>query len=304
MSELDIKYSKDKLSPEELVSYRSRINGLSPEEISEMLQDAWMDNAYPVLEDTGRMADIKRAIDRKARPGRRIFSYAAAAAILVTVSVSTTLWFDFLRLSHDNVIVATETGEKSTLTLPDGTVVKLASSSRLSYNATRFGRKDRHVDFEGEGYFIVAKNPSRPFVVEGNEARVEVTGTKFLFIDGKSKHDVRLVLDEGSVNFSSRLDGKCLSMKAGETAVMDSMSGHVSIADEKPRLHFKNAELSTVLSALSAYYSVDIRIGDINAPSRFSGSLPESSLSESLDIIAKVYSAEFVIKDGSIVLNK
>ncbi|MFT6359951.1 MAG: transmembrane sensor [Cyclobacteriaceae bacterium] len=70
------------------------------------------------------------------------------------------------------------TGQKSTTTLSDGTVVKLNSDSKLKF-PKNFSDDIREVYFEGEAFFDVAKDASRPFIIKTNDLQVKVLGTSF-----------------------------------------------------------------------------------------------------------------------------
>ncbi|MGF6929068.1 transmembrane sensor [Chitinophaga sp. W2I13] len=79
--------------------------------------------------------------------------------------------------TFDNKI-NTERGAKTTVHLPDGSVVILNSGSRLSYDKD-FGIKNRQISLEGEAYFDVKKNPSMPMIVATSTVKVKVLGTTF-----------------------------------------------------------------------------------------------------------------------------
>ncbi|AHF90319.1 anti-FecI sigma factor FecR [Opitutaceae bacterium TAV5] len=84
--------------------------------------------------------------------------------------------------------------ERSLLTLPDGTKVTLNSGSSLDYPPL-FGPYARIVRLTGEGYFDVAHDAAKPFIVETSALRITVLGTQFnvrAFADG-SKPEVSLV---------------------------------------------------------------------------------------------------------------
>lgn len=76
----------------------------------------------------------------------------------------------------------TPAGGQYQVLLPDGTKVTLNASSRLRY-PQRFPEGNRLVEFEGEGYFEVMPDASRPFVVKtttsGIAQEVRVLGTAF-----------------------------------------------------------------------------------------------------------------------------
>ncbi len=69
-------------------------------------------------------------------------------------------------------------GSKSTIELPDGSVVTLNSGSTLKYPGS-FATENRTVTLDGEAFFDVKKNPSSPFLVKTKDITVRVLGTKF-----------------------------------------------------------------------------------------------------------------------------
>jgi ferric-dicitrate binding protein FerR (iron transport regulator) len=69
-------------------------------------------------------------------------------------------------------------GSKSKIILPDGTVVHLNSSSRLTYSNT-FNNNLREVYLEGEAFFDVTKDAKHPFIVHTSGIDIKVLGTLF-----------------------------------------------------------------------------------------------------------------------------
>lgn len=68
--------------------------------------------------------------------------------------------------------------QRAELTLDDGTRVCLNSNTTLTF-PDHFDRKERRVTLDGEGYFQVAKNEKKPFIVQAKEYEVRVLGTEF-----------------------------------------------------------------------------------------------------------------------------
>ncbi len=69
-------------------------------------------------------------------------------------------------------------GSKSTIELPDGSVVTLNSGSTLKYPGS-FATNHRMVILDGEAFFDVKKNPASPFLVKTKDITVRVLGTTF-----------------------------------------------------------------------------------------------------------------------------
>lgn len=78
---------------------------------------------------------------------------------------------------HTEVLQAPP-GVKSTITLEDGSVVSLNSGSKISY-IKGFTDSLRFLTLEGEAYFDVASDASRPFVVQTGPISTQALGTEF-----------------------------------------------------------------------------------------------------------------------------
>ncbi len=75
--------------------------------------------------------------------------------------------------------VTTKPGSRITqIQLPDGSVVRLNSSSSLTYDKN-FGKNIREVSLIGEAFFDVTKDSSHPFIIHTNVIDIRVLGTAF-----------------------------------------------------------------------------------------------------------------------------
>ncbi len=93
----------------------------------------------------------------------------AAAAVAVGIWIT--------RPANALQTVATSVAERRTLKLSDGTQVELNARTNLLVD---LGRTERHVRMgDGEAFFTVAKDKSRPFIIETPAGSVRVTGTVF-----------------------------------------------------------------------------------------------------------------------------
>ena len=92
----------------------------------------------------------------------------------------------------------TPAGQRAQLILQDGTEVWLNAKSKLIYPA-RFTGEKRQVEVEGEAFFKVAKDPSRPFIVSTHDVDMKVLGTQFNVYSYPETGYVQTSLLEGSV---------------------------------------------------------------------------------------------------------
>lgn len=164
----------------------------------------------------------------------------------------------------------TERGVKGRVILPDGSAVWMNSDSKINF-PEHFAQGVRRVNFEGEGYFEVAKNPDRPMVItttRGTEVRV--LGTR-LYISSYSNEDAESVtLISGEVNvkhggdaeFSLRpMQTVCFRRQVQVPAVAssDTVSG---LAWKRGELLFKEEPMAEVFKKLERWHGVDIVVRD------------------------------------------
>ena len=126
-----------------------------------------------------RRAKDRAAPSGSATLGRRLQGWArgAAVAVLLVALFGAGLWWG------GAASVQTAPGERTVVTLPDGSTAELNGASTLTYprgfNALPWvGASARKVQLDGEAFFSVTDR-DRPFRVETANARVEVLGTAF-----------------------------------------------------------------------------------------------------------------------------
>ena len=132
-------------------------------------------------------------------------------------------------------------GSRSIATLPDGTKVWLNASSKISYSLD-YNVVERIILLEGEAYFDVAKNHSKPFVVKANNLNIKAYGTLFNVKAYPEENQVITTLIEGKVTiegidesnkkFSLKMDPKqCIIYKTDKKAVGDIKPENIAAAD-------------------------------------------------------------------------
>lgn len=144
--------------------------------------EAWLDAdpahavAFARVESAWERAERLKALPPSAlapepafQPTRRMA--AALAAGMVGVGAAGAWWL------ARRPIETTARGERRTVALPDGSRIELNTDSRIAV-AYSDSRRDI-VLTRGEALFDVAKDPSRPFIVQAGEAQVRAVGTAF-----------------------------------------------------------------------------------------------------------------------------
>ncbi len=188
-------------------------------------------------------------------------------------------------------VYRTAVGQRSTISLPDGSSAELNTDSLMQVNYS----KDRRelVLLKGEAFFDVRKDPSRPFIVMANDKLVKAVGTAFsVRMEGDA---VRVTLVEGVVDVAQRrqdgllggtsevplqtlVAGEQLLLDKGSSTSKDAIDTTVATSWRHGRLVFDNAPLSQVALEVNRYSARKVVLGDESlADLRISGSFRAGS---------------------------
>jgi hypothetical protein len=175
-------------------------------------------------------------------------------------------------------------GKRSYLLLSDGTKVWINSGSRLVY-APQFTGDTREVFLEGEAYFEVAKDASKPFYVRTDAFTINVLGTKFNVKAYKDDKEYTTVLVEGKVSMKvqDQFFSKDVILAPNQKLTLMKGQDDFQRSDVDDTgfytnwiygyLEFKNANLSDVLKSIKRYYNIDIELNTRDQSSIVSGKL-------------------------------
>ena len=183
----------------------------------------------------------------------RILSVAASLLIVFFLGVIGSKFFRKTQTQLINQIceINTPLGSKTSIVLPDGTKVWLNAGSKLTYNQA-YNIKDRRVTLEGEAFFKVTTNHSKPFLVHTSHLDVRAVGTEF---NVKAYPDEKLAtatLVEGIIKIEvprQNQNNLSYTLKPREniTLVNDNISIDEALPELKPKLEvLKSKSLKNV----------------------------------------------------------
>lgn len=195
-----------------------------------------------------------------------------AAAILVLVVSSGLLTYRYVQPRKPVSLSAnvmntlyTPAGQRAQLILQDGTEVWLNAKSRLTYPA-HFTGDSRKVAIEGEAFFKVAKDPSRPFIVSTHDVDMKVLGTQFNVCSYPENEYVQTSLLEGSVCvFFPDKENEGIILNPDQQVTVS--NGKMKVEPIRLKEHFlwrdgiyafENEPLTDILKKLELYYDVKI----------------------------------------------
>ncbi|HZW15754.1 MAG TPA: FecR family protein [Brevundimonas sp.] len=167
----------------------------------------------------------------------------------------------------------TEVGERSSITLADGSVVQLNTDSLLQVDYAE-GRRGLKL-LRGQALFEVAHDKSRPFVVEAGGQQITALGTAFDVRVGSG--ETRVTLIEGRIEVK-RVNGTALFPVAPEARKLTAGEQLVAL-EERPflvreadvekavswregRVVFSNEPLVQVVEEINRYSTRKVVLGD------------------------------------------
>ncbi|MDF2477211.1 MAG: hypothetical protein K0S24_2694 [Sphingobacterium sp.] len=200
-------------------------------------------------------------------------------------------------------------GSALALKLTDGTKVHLNSGASLTY-PVHFGTGNRTVFLDGEAYFDVAHDPTKPFIVETKQTRIKVLGTQFNVSSNLTKTKTLTTLIRGKVEVSLGSNYKVLT--PGMQAQSDPKQQQIvlSKADLKEILawrdgffRFTEDDIKTVLEKVKEWYDIkEIKIQS-SSTDTFTGMVKRTKkLSGLFGQLEKISNYKFKIQDGRVLV--
>ena len=254
---------------------------------------------------------LKPAIPAVRYPLWKNFTRIAASLLIPLSCMGLGYYFSEMKSAPGGnpVTVQVEVGQKANVYLPDGTHVWLNSAGSLSYDNTN--KKERLVYLQGEAYFEVSKDKTRPFIVRVNDISVEALGTKFDLKAYPDDNYVTAILMEGSIRVSSPLQSAILAPNEKLTVTKSDGQFTKSILWDAGKnvswinnqLSFEQERLEDIAKILERMYSVHIRfVSEKLKDIRFSGTIKNNNLENVLELIAFVSPIRYARENDSTII--
>lgn len=275
-------------------------------------------------------ADIQNHIEHP--PSRISFissikAFGAAAAIVLAAGIAW-FWFHNPELTGNETVsdIPNTVSEPEyyhaqpltrTITLHDGSVVKLEGGSQLYY-ASNPDNQQREVQLTGKAYFQVRKNPGRPFIVRAGGLKTTVLGTSFTIsaeenarnvtvevLTGKVSVDTDKPADENQAPIILTPNQKIIYSK-------ETQAFHKSLVEEpnplpgKPTTStifiFEDAPVGKIFEAIESQYGIEIIYDSrLTEDCYLNINLNNENMYQKLNVISKALGIKYEETEGRIV---
>lgn len=189
--------------------------------------------------------------------------YAAIALLLFSVCGG----YFFFKREVKMITVSTANKQQKECILPDGTTILLNAGSQLMY-PSRFDNHTRKVRLEGEAFFTVTRDTTRPFIVQTSTLSVKVLGTQFNISAYPANEKATATLNSGSVQvflptgekesgYILKPDQQFIYNKTDRSVRILPVVEEAAEAKEG-RLIFQNAAFQDILRTLERRFNIEI----------------------------------------------
>jgi transmembrane sensor len=250
---------------------------------NEKLVNSLMDNLWENLPDQPVsllnreeiFSRIKQQVDAslEATPSARKFpklKVAAAIGLLAMFAIGFFLYTPIIKDSAQEVFaVNNHKADPQFLRLPDGSTVLLNEGSKLEYPTT-FDGNTREVYLQGEGFFDIQHDPSKPFLVKTADVTTTVLGTAFNIRAFPSDRHITVTVTRGKVKVSK--DKKVLGVITHDqqlTVERQTAVIHQANVNSKETtgwmerdIHFNDVTMEDAVAELSNRFGVQIQLNN------------------------------------------
>lgn len=206
----------------------------------------------------------------------------------------------------------TPRGGEYQMHLPDGTQVWLNAGSSITYPLC-FATDIREVSIEGEAFFEVKKDQTRPFVVRADQTSITVLGTQFNVSVYPEDTHVETTLIEGSVRLQKGETVRLL--KPGQQAsISKEKDQHIAVrsvdteeitAWKNGYFYFQDEDIKSAMDKIGRWYDVDIAYKDKLSQRGLDGTI---SRMENLDQLLKALeltgTAKFTLEGRRVIVSE
>jgi len=292
------------------------------------------------LDETFNKHKLKHKVDLDFSSSTRInykrpaFVMTVLACILVLVSI----YFikkEIPQSNKERIEIIAGKGIRKEFKLPDGTLVRLNSDSKISYDIDMQNMNQRDVRLTGEAFFKVAHDKERFFVVKTSKIAIKVLGTEFnvkeypggresettllkgsieLTVNGRSdqkfvlKPSEKFALVEKNRNLVDR--NRNLADKNSSSVLMIENISPVKLGDQEyiketswieNKLVFQNESFEDLIPKLERWYNVKIILNDPTIKSyRFTGIFIKENIIQALEAMQLIKSFHYKLNENEV----
>ena len=220
----------------------------------------------------------------------------------------------YMPFKNEMMEISTAYGEQKRVVLPDSSEIWLNAGSTVTFPEV-FANDKRLATLDGEAYFTVKKDTTKPFVVETSQLSVKVLGTKFNVKAYSNEAKVTTTLTSGKVEVNAPSRHPHI-LQPNEQLTYDKETSDIRITEVNTsetnswmtgKLIFINATAQEIFSTLERRYDIAIESHSMHIPAskRYTVKfLKGESKDEMLNLLADIIGFTYQQNGNKIVLTQ
>ena len=244
------------------------------------------------------------------------YKVAAVLALIIVSSLGFYLFFYTPQAPVTLLVHQTGSRQKATVTLSDGSKVRLNAQSKLEYPEI-FDGSNRAVRLEGEAFFEVVPNANAPFIVRSGDVTTTVLGTSFNIRAYPEDADVEVAVATGKVAVAAQTGedespGQKLFLVPNEVANYHVEGGNLRkeardigdlIAWKDGVLILNDKNYTEIAKILEQWYGTKITIaaGQLKGCS-YRGTFQNPNLRKVLEALKFAHGISYEFTDGGVII--
>jgi len=236
-----------------------------------------------------------------------VFYWLKIAAILIVIAGTALLAYNIFNSKDAQTLLVRSLDKVVADTLNDGSIITLNRNSTLSY-PEKFKGNTRNINLQGEAFFKVTPDKTKPFIVHVNDVTVKVVGTSFNIksINGNTE----IIVESGIVQVTRK--NKKIDLHRGEKIFTRKEDSILTKENETENLYnyyrtrefeCDNTPLWKLVDVLNQAYNADIIIENKelrNLP--LTTTFNNESLNNILEIIRQTFNISVIRSGDKIIL--
>lgn len=235
--------------------------------------------------------------DQMEVPVRHINRIWWVAASIIVLLVPLYLWYlqnEQTEISPYELAKTSKPGERKSFQLPDGSTVKLNAGSTIDIDAG-FNTHNREVTLQGEAFFDVTHDSSKPFIIHTHSMDIRVLGTVFNVKAYPEDKITETSLLEGAVEITMKNDkGEKIILKPNQKIILP-----VIAPVEKQETQTAAVEQAPFVITSLSYNKTDSSLTEISwTENRLV--LNDNSFEEVAAIMERWYDVDIAFRDDAV----
>lgn len=257
---------------------------------------------------------------QRRRLNTSFFIYGSAAVAAVALLLITILPSQLHRQGNNPIFTANARMQEyqsvsniQTISLPDGSIVKLNKGTTLKIEEKAFNKNDREVWLEGEAFFEVAKNATKPFIIHSKQITTTVLGTSFNVCAYSNLPFMKINVREGKVQVNNQ-DATLDILTANKQLTFEERNGTHETVDKEwndtqswmsGQLVLEAVGLDELKLRTAQFYDYTLTVNTSKLnEAKFSAILPEhSSINDLLNLVAELYGVTYRIQNKTVIIS-